>query len=160
MDFVATMDFKSPYVVTTGVPHRPTQIKAKKFKKGEIICGELKESKGKPAFVLHRGVIVVPLECVKKVIVKDVVVNEAPKVSSAEGSGNGSGKINIEKKSFLNDGKKKFFDAMIIGGVAGFGGVYFAEKKGWIAEPSKKNKLIGVVAGALLGAYLVYRFQK
>jgi uncharacterized membrane protein YeaQ/YmgE (transglycosylase-associated protein family) len=49
-------------------------------------------------------------------------------------------------------------DAIIIGGIAGLGGIYLAGKQGWIAEIDKKHYLYGGLVGAVLGAYLVYRF--
>lgn len=160
MDFVATKDFKSPYVVSTGMPHRPTQIKAKNFKKGEIISGELKDSKGKPAFVLYKGVVVVPLSCVKQIITKDINAG----VSNAEGEKETDSKVKVTidktKSSKTSKDNVKYFDAVIVGGIVGFAGVYLAEKKGWIPLPTQKNKIIGAVAGALLGAYLVFRFSK
>jgi len=162
MDFVATKDFKSPYVVSTGMPHRPTQIKAKVFKKGEIISGELKDSKGKPAFVLYKGVVVVPLSCVKQIITKDI--NAGTGISNAEGDSQSESKVKVTvdktKSSKTSKDNVKYLDAVIVGGIVGFAGVYFAEKKGWIALPTQKNKIIGAVAGALLGAYLVFRFSK
>jgi hypothetical protein len=92
MDFVAKQDFKTPYVVSTGQPHRPTQIKVKSFKKGEIISGEIKTANGKPDFILYKGVMVVPLSCVKQIITKDI------SVSSVEGADADSKiKISLDK---------------------------------------------------------------
>lgn len=160
MDFVATQDFKSPYVVSTGMPHKPTQIKTKSFKKGEIIVGELKNDKyGKPAFVMHKGVMVVPLSCVKIVVTKDI----NPNVSSSADGGDISAKpktVVVNKPTSDTEKKKKYLDGMILGALAGFGAAYYAEKKGWIAVPEQKNKIIGAVVGALAGAYMVFRFTK
>jgi hypothetical protein len=160
MDFVATQDFKSPYVVSTGMPHKPTQIKTKSFKKGEIIVGEMKTDKfGKPAFVMHKGVMVVPLSCVKIVVTKDI----NPNVSSSADGGDISAKpktVVVNKPTSDTEKKKKYLDGMILGALAGFGAAYYAEKKGWIAVPEQKNKVIGAVIGALAGAYVVFRFTK
>ena len=163
MDFVATQDFKSPYVISTGMPHKPTQIKTKAFKRGEIIVGEMKTDKyGKPAFVMHKGVMVVPLSCVKIVVTKDINPNVT---SNAEG-GDISAKppvktIAINKATTsVTEKKKKYLDGMILGALAGFGATYYAEKKGWIPLPEQKNKIIGTVLGALAGAYVVFRFTK
>ena len=41
MDFVATQDFVTPYVIATGMPHKPTKICKKQFRKGDIITGEI-----------------------------------------------------------------------------------------------------------------------
>ena len=162
MDFVATQNFKSPYVVSTGMPHKPTQIKTKSFRKGDIIVGEMKTDKfGKPAFVMHKGVMVVPLSCVKIVVTKDINPNVT---SNAEGDNVPTKPpvktININKPTSETEKKKKYLDGMIIGALAGFGAAYYAEKKGWIAVPEQKNKIIGAVVGALAGAYMVFRFTK
>lgn len=153
MDFVATMDFKSPYVVATGQPHRPTEIKTKSFKKGDIITGEIKTANGKPAFVLHRGVIVVPLTCVKQVITKDIQVavdGLAEKESKV--------KVTMEKPISTLNKNKRYIDGVLIGAIVGAVGVFVAEKKGVITTPSNKNKIIGAVVGAAIGAYVIYRF--
>jgi len=166
MDFVATTDFKTPYVVSTGMPHKPTKIMTKNFKKGDIICGELKESKGKPAFVLYKGVMVIPLNVIKKVVTMDINTQ----TSSANGVGtSGSSEepavrvqqtpktvAEAKKKAGLN----KYLDAVILGAILGYGVTYFAEKKGWLPTAvDQKNKLIGASIGALGGAYMVYRFK-
>jgi hypothetical protein len=164
MDFVATQDFKSPYVISTGMPHKPTQIKTKAFKRGEIIVGEMKTDKyGKPAFVMHKGVMVVPLSCVKIVVTKDI----NPNVTSNADGGDISAKpktVVVNNKSTATatatEKKKKYLDGMILGALAGFGATYYAEKKGWIPLPEQKNKIIGAVVGALAGAYMVFRFTK
>ena len=46
---------------------------------------------------------------------------------------------------------------MIVGALVGFGGVFLAEKKGWISEPDNKYRYYGAIAGAALGYYFVYR---
>jgi hypothetical protein len=163
LDFVATKDFKSPYVVATGQPHRPTSIKAKQFKKGEIITGEIKTSQGKPAFVLHRGVMVVPLSCVRQVITKEIGTTPETKITTIGADGETTGtmprKGSIKVSGLTSEEKKKrYLDGIIIGALAGFGATYFAEKKGWIPTASQKNKVIGAVVGALAGVYVVYRF--
>ena len=164
LDFVATKDFKSPYVVATGQPHRPTSIKTKQFKKGEIISGEIKTSQGKPAFVLYRGVMVVPLSCVRQVITKEIGATPETKMTTVGADGETTvvapkGSITVNKKGTANEEKKKrYLDGILLGALAGFGATYFAEKKGWIPTASQKNKVIGAVAGALIGVYAVYRF--
>ena len=155
LDFVATQDFKSPYVISTGQPHRPTAIKTKQFKKGDIIVGEMKTANGKPAFVLWKGVVVVPLSCVKQVITKDI------NASSADGMVTSDKPKTVIVKEKQKEGKKQYIDAAIIGAVIGFGAAYFAEKKAWIAEqPNHKNKLIGAAIGAAAGMYWIYRNKK
>jgi hypothetical protein len=152
--YLITHNHSSPYVISTGQAHRPTQIKLKKFRAGEIIHGELKHANGKPAFILVKGVIVVPLSVVKAVITKDIVT------SSAEGDiahkpAETTNSIVLEKNP-----KMKFVDAAIVGAIAGVLTVIYAEKKLWIPTPSKENKLIGAGVGAAVAAYFVYRFKK
>ena len=47
--YVFKQDFKAPYVVATGLPHRPTKIMLKKYKRGQIIQGQMVMAKGKPS---------------------------------------------------------------------------------------------------------------
>jgi hypothetical protein len=158
MDFVATRDFKSPYVISTGMPHKPTAIKMKDFKKGEIISGSMIKKNGKPAFVMYKSTIVVPLSCIKQVIVKDI---NAPVTSSAEGDTKTETKPRVVvdiKSNGKSVDKKKYFDGIIVGALVGFGATFLAEKKGWIAVPSQKNKMIGAGVGAVIGLYVAYRF--
>ena len=78
--YILTKDFKSPYVTATGLPHNPSAIKFKQFRRGEVVNGEMKHANNKPAFVLVNGVLVVPLDVVKELVTKDVV-------SHADGKG-------------------------------------------------------------------------
>lgn len=153
MDFVATIDFVTPYVVSTGMPHKPTRICKKKFKKGEIITGEIKTANGKPAFVLHKGVMVVPLSVVKQVITKDLDVSNAVGDNIAKSNP----KVEVRLGATKKDTNKQYIDALVIGAIVGFAGVLLAEKQGWIAVVDKKNRLYGAIGGAILGAYIVYR---
>ncbi len=153
MDFVATQSFKSPYVVSTGKPHNPTAIKTLTFKKGDIIKGELKRAKdGSPSFVLHKGIVVVPLNCVKQVVTKEI------DMSNAEGKPSvlPTNIANISKE----EKKKKYLDGIIIGGLLGFLGFMYAEKQGWVQSTETKNRMYAGIAGALAGLYIVYRFPK
>lgn len=158
MDFVATQDFVTPYVVSTGQPHRPTQICKKKFRKGDIITGEVKTVKGKPSFVLHKGVMVIPFSVIKQVITKDIVISNLDGTSDAVNKANPKVEVKVIKPADAKN--KKYIDGMLIGAVAGFGGAILAEKQGWIANVDKKNKVYGAIAGAVLGAYYIYRFKK
>ena len=152
MDFVATQDFVTPYVVATGMPHKPTKICKKQFRKGDIITGEIKTANGKPAFVLHRGVMVIPFSVVRQVITKQI------SFASADGSvekDNMPVKVTVQKTT--NQKKISFIDSAMIGAVLGFGGAILAEKQGWIAQADSKNRLYGAIIGGLLGWYIVYR---
>ncbi len=151
--YVLTQQLKTPYVRVTGMPHKPTELLFKTFKKGEIINGELKHANNKPAFVLVEGKLVIPLAVVKKVVTKEIV-------SGADGAE----KTESPKEKPTNiltssNPKVKYLDALIIGTLVGVGGVYFAEKQGWLNAEEKKNKIYGGVVGALMGIYLVYRFK-
>lgn len=158
MDFVATQDFETPYVISTGQPHRPTQICKKKFRKGDIITGEVKTVKGKPSFVLHKGVMVIPFSVIKQVITKDIVISNLDGTSDAVNKANPKVEVKVLKTSEQKN--KKYLDGILVGAVVGLGGVILAEKQGWITNIDKKNKVYGAIAGAILGAYYIYRFQK
>lgn len=162
-DFVTTKEFKTPYVISTGQPHRPTAIKTKQFRKGDIISGEMKTSHGKPAFVLYKGVMVIPLTCIRQVITKEINTNlgadgDTKTTTPPKEGSSGSIKVVGGKTASTEEKKKRYLDGIIVGALAGFGATYYAEKKGWIPMPSQKNKIIGAVVGALAGFYVVYRF--
>ena len=154
MDFVATTDFISPYVIATGMPHQPTKICKKQFKKGEIITGEIKTVKGKPSFVMHKGVMVIPFSCIKQVITKNIEMQsgaDAVKVAKD------NPKVEVRVPSITLERKKKAMDGAIFGAILGFAGVMVAEKQGWMNAEEKKNRLYGAMIGAFLGGYYVYR---
>ena len=151
-DYVITQDFKSPYVVSTGMAHKPTEIKAICFKKGQVIQGEMKTANGKPSFVLYKGVVVVPVTMVRKVETKQIVVSNA--------SGDDHKAADTQKQvAIIKNKKTKWIDAVIIGALAGFGGTYLAEKKGWLKTVETKNRLIGMGIGAVLAVYVTYRMK-
>lgn len=148
--YVLVQDFKAPYVIATGMPHKPSKIMLKKYVKGEIITGELKTAKGKPVIVLVNGVIPIPITMLKEVVTKEII-NGANGTQSTTKI-NPSQSIVIAKKT-----NTRYFDAGILGAILGVGAAYLAEKQGWIAQPDKKNKLYGAAIGAVLAMYLVYR---
>lgn len=154
MDFVATTDFATPYVIATGQPHKPTQICKKQFKKGDIITGEIKTVKGKPSFVLHKGVMVIPFSCVKQVVVKDIVLSNLDGTSDSVTKTNPKVELKVIKTS--DQKNRDYFGGVLIGGALGFGAVILAEKQEWLA-PDKKNKMYGIIAGAVIGVYCIYR---
>ena len=168
MDFLVKKDFKTPYIIATGQPHRPTEVKVKLFKKGQIVSGEIQKTNGKASYVLHKGSMVIPLSCIDKVVTQKIT-NQI-EVSSAEGDtkqATSTGKITIDPKgkgipvttASSDEKKKKYLDAIIVGAVIGVVGVFYAEKKAWLPNVEQKNKIIGGLVGALAGAYLVYRFS-
>lgn len=154
--YILKKDWKAPYVTSTGLPHNPTAIRFKQFRKGEIIKGELKHANNKPSFILVAGVCVVPLDAVKELVTKEIV-------SHTDGEGSVKDKMtakvsNAIKSSKTNSNPKvRYIDAMLVGALVGFAGVMLAEKQGWITEPDKKYRLYGAGIAGLLGVYLVYR---
>jgi hypothetical protein len=153
MDFVATTDFVTPYVVATGMPHKPTRICKKQFKKGDIITGEIKTVKGEPSFVLHKGVMVIPFSCIKQVITKDIQVSNFDNKVIADKNP----KVEVKVPATTKEKKKQMLDMILLGAIVGFGGVLLAEKQGWLSGEDKKNRLYGSLIGAFLGGYYIYR---
>lgn len=153
--YILTNDYKAPYVTATGLPHNPSAIRFKQFKRGDIIKGEMKHANNKPAFILVNGVAVVPLDVVKELVTKEVISH-----TDGEGAVKGAAKLvdKIGGTSKENKNPKvRYADALIIGAVVGFVGVIIAEKQGWIAEPDKKYRLYGAVGAGALAMYIVYR---
>lgn len=148
--YIVTNDFKSPYVVSSGDPRNPTAIRAKFFKKGELISGELKTTNGKPDFVLYNGVVVVPLSVIKAVVTKEIV-------SSATGDTSKPGTETTRNIITVKDPKQKYMDAALVGAAIGLAGIFLAHKKGWIAVQDKMHYAYGAGVGAVLAAYFVYR---
>ena len=153
--YILTKDFKSPYVTATGLPHNPSAIKFKQFRRGEVINGELKHANNKPAFVLVSGVLVVPLDVVKELVTKDVVSHADGKGSVKEKT---PPKLDGGKTVKKNTNPKvKYVDSALLGGLLGFGAVFISEKQGWISEPNNKFRIYGAIGGAALAMYIVYR---
>jgi hypothetical protein len=149
--YIITHDFNAPYVQVTGIPHKPQEVKAKRFRKGDIIRGELKHANNKPAFILVGEGCIVPLDVVRELTTKAVGGTIPTNTSSFDGV------PKTKKVSLPTNPKVRYADAMVIGAILGAVGVYVAEKQGLIGEPDKKYKLYGAIGGALLGAYIVYR---
>lgn len=151
--YIVVKSFKTPIVIDTRNPRNPTEVKYKFYKRGEIIDGSLKlDANGKPEFVLSNKKLVVPLEAVRELVVREIK-------SSADGvSVDANGVKTITKE----DAKINYIDNSIIGGLSGLAIVYLAQKKGWLVEPTEskiphQNKLIGLVVGAFAGAYYTFR---
>lgn len=148
-----TTDVKAPYVTATGLAHNPSAIRLKKFRRGQIVKGEMKHANNKPAFILVNGVCVVPVSAVKELVTKEILAGV---------DGSTTTKETIEKTIGLTKNntnpKVRYVDAMIIGSVLGFGIAYLLEKQGYIESTEQRNyKLYGALGGAALAAYLVYR---
>lgn len=163
--YVLTQDFNAPYVIATGMPHNPQQIKLKKFRKGDIIKGELKHANNEPAFVLVQGTLVVPLEVIREVVTKAIIDNNTPPipVEQLDDTKKDSDEVVVSgKKTTLqnlksSNPKVNYIDSMIIGGIAGLGIMYLVKRQNWIEEFENKYYIYSGIAGALLGAYIVYR---
>lgn len=146
-NFIVTHDFKSPYVMATGIPSNPNKILFRRYKKGQIISGIIIEDKGKPASILSEGYFTIPLSNVKEMITKDVSY-------SVEGD---KGKKPEPILPKVNNPKLKYMDAVIIGGIVGAVVVFVAQKKNWITEQDHMYKAYGAGIGAALALYVVYR---
>lgn len=145
--YVITKDVKVPIVVNSGQAHRPAQVRYKIYRKGEMVQGELKHSDNKPAFVLVGQMGVLPLNCVQE-------VTSVPVTSNADGATDKKDEKQVEVKK---DSKVQYGDAMIIGALVGFVGVFMAQKYGYLDQENKKFRLYGALGGGLLGVYWVYR---
>ena len=150
--YILRQDFSSPDVISTPSSYRSAQVNYKRFKKGEIINGELKHANNKPSFVLVQGRLVIPISVLREVVTKEISVAANGELTET--------KIEDKKPAIVvTKGKLKGIDAMIIGAVVGVIGVVVAEKQGWITMPNKKNKLWGALGGAAAGLYLSQRFR-
>lgn len=145
--YVITKDVKVPIVVNSGQAHRPAQVRYKTYRRGEMVQGELKHSNNKPAFVLVGTMGVVPLNCIQE-------VTSVPVTSNAIGEVDANAPKETES---VKEPKVQYGDAMIIGAIVGFVGVYMAQKYGYLNEEDKKLRLYGALGGGLLGLYWVYR---
>lgn len=151
--YIITNDVDVP-VVAGGTAHKQAQVRMKRFRKGQIVRGELKHSNNKPSFVLVGRMMVIPVECVKEIQGKDVTskfsgadMDEIKKPVTPQQKA-------VQQKS---ETTVKYMDALLIGAVLGFGAMFFAEKKGWVTSEDNKLKMYGAIGGAFLGIYLVYR---
>ncbi len=147
--FIVTKECKAPIVRATGIPHRPQSIEFKRFKSGDIVKGELKHANNKPAFVLVGGSLVVPIDCVRKVVSQDV--------SGADG--NKSDEKPIKEKIVPMIQKVQYIDAIVIGAVLGVAGAYLAEKQGWVVSEDNKIKMYGALIGVGAALYITYRLK-
>jgi len=166
--YVLTQDFATPYVIATGMAHNPQQIKVKKFKKGDIVKGELKHANNQPAFVLVQGTLVLPLEVIKELVTKAIIDNDTPPIpiGDLDMSSKKSDDVVVSSKSKSammplksSNPKVNYIDSMIIGGIAGLGAMYLVKRQNWIEEFNNKYYLYAGLVGASLGAYIVYRVR-
>jgi hypothetical protein len=150
--YIITKDVDVPVVASGGMAHKQAHVRMRRFRKGQLVQGELKHSNNEPSFILVGRMMVIPVECVKEIQGKDVTskfsgISEAPTNITAP-------KQPVQTKQASS---VKYMDALLIGALVGFGAIYFAEKKAWIVSEDSKMKLYGAIGGGLLGMYLVYR---
>jgi uncharacterized membrane protein YeaQ/YmgE (transglycosylase-associated protein family) len=166
--YVLNQDFATPYVIATGMAHNPQQIKVKKFKKGDIVKGELKHANNQPAFVLVQGTLVLPLEVIKELVTKAIIDNDTPPIPIEDldmiSKNSDDVVVSNKKKSAMmplksSNPKVNYIDSMIIGGIAGLGAMYLVKRQNWIEEFNNKYYLYAGLVGASLGAYIVYRVR-
>jgi hypothetical protein len=146
--YIITKDVKVPIVVNSGQAHRPAQVRYKVYRKGEMVQGELKHSNNKPAFILVGSMGVLPLNCVQE-------VTSVPVTSSVTGEATNT--IPPKESEAVKEPKVQYGDALIIGALVGFVGVFMAQKYGYLNQEDKKLRLYGALGGGLLGIYWVYR---
>ena len=146
--YIITKDVKVPIVVNSGQAHRPAQVRYKLYRKGEMVQGELKHSNNKPAFILVGSMGVLPLNCVQE-------VTSVPVTSSVMGEATNT--IPPKESEAVKEPKVQYGDALIIGALVGFVGVFMAQKYGYLNQEDKKLRLYGALGGGLLGIYWVYR---
>ena len=149
--YVLIQDFNAPYVVATGMAHKPSKIMIKKYRKGDIIYGEMKTTNGKPSIVLVNGVIPIPATMLNEVLTKTISGADGQKTAVTKNLDTSATKTVVVKKA-----TSRYLDAGIIGAVVGGIAAFLIEKQNWIpANP--KNKLYGALVGAGLGMYMIYR---
>lgn len=143
-------DFNAPAVIVNLHLKRPTEVCYKKFKKGDMIQGELKHVNNKPAIVIVRGQLVFPVSVLRAVVTKEII-------SDASGETKKPATIETVLPKAKTQ-KIQYLDAAIIGALAGAGIVYVAERKGWMPPATDhKNKVYGAIVGALAAFYILYR---
>jgi hypothetical protein len=150
--YLVTSNFTTPYVVSSHNPRNPTETKWKRFRKGEMLSGEMIFDKGKPNFVLYDSVCVIPLSVIRAVVTKEIVSNATGPIPTTP-----LGQDSTKKIVKVENPKTRYVDAMLVGALIGVGGVYLANKKGWIAVPDKMHYAYGAGGAALLAAYFIYR---
>lgn len=154
--YLITHDVKSPYIVATGLPHNPQEVRLKLFRKGQVVKGELKHANNKPAFLLVNGVCVIGLDVVKELVTKEIVSNVGGGTTTTTPTKIVDKTIGLSKDN--TNPKVRYIDAMMVGASLGLGIVFIAQKQGYLGEEQdKKHYLYGAIGGAILGYYFMYR---
>lgn len=149
--YVISKDCRVPSVVVSTHPKRGTQMNFKTFRRGDIIQGEMKHSGNEPAFILSDN-LVIPIACVKVLETREILSEASGTPTQAEAD------KAIKDVVVKTTPKVQYLDAAIIGAIAGAAIVFIIEKKTtWIKVPAKEYKIYGALAGALAGAYFIYR---
>lgn len=148
--FRLTKNVRTPVVMTTPYPHKPTAIRYKEFREGQTVTGIVQERDGKPAFVVVKRRFVIPIAALQELVTREV-----------DTTSNASGDAKKELEKFAKGGnpKVKYLDAALIGAVVGGASIWFAQRRGWINPPDKKNLGYGAMAGAALMMYAIYRIR-
>lgn len=148
--YVLIQDFNAPYVIATGMAHKPSKIMVKKYRKGDIVYGEMKTTNGKPSIVLIKGVIPIPATMLNEVLTKTISGADGAKANTKTLDTSATKTVVVKKPT------SRYMDAGIIGAIFGGVAAFLIERQNWIpANP--KNKLYGALVGAGLGMYMVYR---
>lgn len=141
--------------MSTGIPHKPTKIEFRIFKRGQIVSGVLVEAHGQPAYVLKDGTFVLPLSNIKEMVTKDVSYSVEGDKKKPQTSAYPAPKKPINTKV-------KYADKVLIGTAVGIIVSFIGVKKNWWTGPEDKKWLpyvIGAGVGAGLGFYWSFRSQ-
>lgn len=151
--YILTKNVRTPVVINTPYPHKPTAIKYKEFREGETIKGVVQKGRdGKPRFIIVKGMYVIPAHAVRLLVTKNI----------GEPNSNASGKDAGEKlEQYAKGGnpRVKYMDAALVGALVGVTAVFFAQKKGWLTPPSKSNLVYGALGAAGLSMYVIFRIR-
>jgi hypothetical protein len=148
-------NYKAPRVIYTNHIKQPQTVQYKAYKKGQEIVGEIKKTEGtSESFVVADGGFIIPMNVLES--------NDfASKVKQQNNfNGEDSLKMNPKNMSSLKQNAVDYSKSFVVGGLIGLCGVFFAETKGWIAEPRTRNKVIGIVLGATLLSYATFKIKK
>lgn len=151
--YVVTKPFQTPQVYNTGMSHAPAKVGWRRFKKGQIVKGEMKTADGKPSFILVGRMTVIPLDCVRELVTKKV------ESSSSFDAEQNTSEQKVKDYLKKTPPKIQYMDAILLGAAVGGLGWWFAEKKGWVDNINPKHKLYAAAAGAALTGYVVYRYN-
>lgn len=154
--YVVVKDFQTPQVFQTGYSHSPAKIGWRRLKKGQMIKGEMKTENGKPAFILMGKMTVVPINCVKEVVTKNV---ENTSGFSDDDSAAPPKTDKVKEYMKKTQPKIQYMDAILLGAVVGGVGWWYAERQGWVDNINPKAKIVAAGVGAGVAWYFIYRYN-